>query len=75
MGAFLIALLVSGGCAIGNRGTLELSRHISIGQELLDLQKAHEAGAISDEEYEMVRGKILALVDSIEIDPSLVPDG
>jgi hypothetical protein len=31
------------------------------GQQLLDLQKAHDAGAITKEEYERERKKILAI--------------
>ena len=65
--AALLAVLVVGGCAIANKGELTLSRHISIGQELIDLQKAHQSGALTDEEYERVKTKILALVDEIEV--------
>jgi len=65
--ALAVVLPASSGCAFANRGTLQLSRHISIGQELMDLQKAHEAGAINDEEYALVKCKTMALVDSIEV--------
>ena len=41
------------GCMGGlmNRVSVTYNRHITIGQELMDLQKAHEAGVLSDEEY------------------------
>ena len=29
------------------------------GQELIDLQKAHEAGAISDQEYEQMKRRLM----------------
>ncbi len=47
------------GCvaAIGNR---DGSRsNATLGQQLIDLQKAKEAGAISDAEYEAQRAKLL----------------
>ena len=46
----LIALTVTlmTGCMIINQTN---NRHITVGQELIDLQKAHEAGIIDDTEY------------------------
>jgi hypothetical protein len=51
-------LLSSSGCvaAIGNR---EPPRP-TIGQQLIDLQKAKDAGAISDVEFQAQRAKVLA---------------
>ena len=37
-----------------------------MGQQLLDLQSAHEADAISDEEYEQARQKLLSLLDGCD---------
>ncbi|MCA8979115.1 MAG: SHOCT domain-containing protein [Planctomycetes bacterium] len=62
-----VALLSVSGCMIGNSGKIVLSRHISVGQELIDLKEALDRGAITDEEYLEVKGKLLELVDSIEV--------
>ena len=55
----LAAILLSSGCvaAIGNRGAGNGCN--TVGQQLLDLKKAHDAGAMSDAEYESERGKVL----------------
>lgn len=55
-------MLVSGlsGCAMLNRIDLEYHRTTTIGQELMDLQKAKERGVISDEEYFNTKKEILA---------------
>jgi len=60
-------LLLTAGCAIGNSGKLVLSRHISVGQELIDLQRARDEGAITEEEYELIKGKLMQMVEQIEI--------
>jgi hypothetical protein len=44
----------------GKGGTAEVTvKKHTTGQELIDLQKAHENGAISDEEYEKQKEAIL----------------
>jgi hypothetical protein len=52
-----LAILL-GGCvaAIGNR---EGRRNGTLGQELIDLKKAKDAGVLSDVEYETQRAKLL----------------
>lgn len=49
------------GCGGGGSktSTVQETRTTTTGQELLDLQKAHESGAVSDREYESQRKKIL----------------
>ena len=64
--ALLLGLLCLGSCAIANRGTLQLSRHVSVGQELLDLKRARDEGAITAEEYLVLKSKIMKLADSHE---------
>ena len=39
------------GCAMLNKGSLHYNRTTTIGQELIDLQKAKDNGSISDAEY------------------------
>ncbi len=58
----IAGVLVSGlsGCAMLNRVDLEYHRTTTIGQELMDLQKAKEKGVISDEEYFNTKKEILA---------------
>ena len=65
--ATVVSALLAGGCAIGNKGELEFSRHVSIGQELIDLKRARDEGAISAEEYAALKAKIMELADSVEI--------
>lgn len=67
LSAAALALTLTTGCAIGNSGKLVLARHVSVGQELLDLKAARDAGAITQEEYEEVKAKVLELVESIEV--------
>ena len=56
----LAAALVSGGCvaAIGNRGNAGVGCG-TVGQQLIDLKKAHDSGAMSDAEFESERAKVL----------------
>jgi hypothetical protein len=57
----LAACVTTGGCVSRSRAevTVTGSTTISKGQELTDLQRALEAGAISQADYEKVRAKIL----------------
>jgi hypothetical protein len=57
----VMGVLVCGlsGCAMLNRVDVEYHRTTTIGQELLDLQKAKEKGVISDEEYFNTKKEIL----------------
>ena len=55
------AILLSG-CviALGNRGNLSGgSAGGTLGQQMLDLQKARNAGALSQEEYQAQKDKVL----------------
>jgi hypothetical protein len=45
-------------CACVGVGT-ETTQQVSVGQELIDLQKAHDKGAISDKEYVELKQKIM----------------
>jgi len=58
------AVIVLTGCAGAafNKIELTMSRNITIGQELMDLQAAHEKGVINDDEYNQARQDILNLV-------------
>jgi hypothetical protein len=53
----LSAIPLLSGCvaAIGNRTPTE----VSVGQQLIDLQKAKEAGAMTEAEYQAERAKVL----------------
>jgi putative oligomerization/nucleic acid binding protein len=62
-----LALLTVSGCAIGNSGKLVLSRHITVGQELIDLKEALDRGAVTEEEYHEIKAKLMEIVDSIEV--------
>jgi hypothetical protein len=58
----LVAVLAAGvlaACGGGGATTRNEVTTVSQGQELLDLKKAYDSGAISKEEYERVRARIL----------------
>ena len=55
----LCAVVFLSGCvaAIGNRGTNPSDA--TLGQQLIDLQKAKEAGAMTEAEYQVQKAKLL----------------
>lgn len=60
--AALAALVVTtSGCvvALGNSGTPKGGGSATMGQQLTDLKKARDAGALSESEYEAQRQKLL----------------
>ncbi|MCK4564749.1 MAG: hypothetical protein KAU94_08755 [Verrucomicrobia bacterium] len=63
--AVVVAATLSGcaGAAF-NRVALTLNRNITVGQELVDLQEAHEKGVISDTEYAQAKTDILNMVSA-----------
>jgi len=55
--ALLTAIFVSGCVAsIGNRNP-----NVTVGQQLIDLQKARESGAITDAEFQAEKSKLLGV--------------
>ena len=60
VGVALAGMLLVNGCvaAIGNRDGRH-SGNVSIGQQLVDLKKAKDAGALTDAEYESEKAKLL----------------
>ena len=60
---FSTSALLSSGCALGNRAEIHLVRNISFGQELIDLQRAHDEEAISELEYTTLKSKLLEIAD------------
>jgi hypothetical protein len=57
---FVVGTLALGGCVVGlgNRSGANQSDP-TLGQELIDLKKAREAEAISEEEYQQQKRKLL----------------
>jgi hypothetical protein len=55
--ALLSALLLTSCVAV--MGNTEQGRKTTIGQELIDLKKAHDAGVLTDAEYEAQKAKLL----------------
>jgi len=51
-------LLLSGCLVIGNRG-VPGNGSGTVGQQLIDLQKAHSTGVITDAEYQTLKAKAL----------------
>ena len=60
-----ISLLAMSGCWNGDVSNVSLGG-VSVGQQLLDLQAAHEADALTDAEYEQARQKLLSLLDGCD---------
>ena len=60
--ALMILLAVSTGCvaAIGNKGTERSREGTTLGQELIDLKKAMEAGLLTEQQYQRERNRLLA---------------
>ena len=59
--AFSAITLFSGclGLSLGG-GTTSTAQSPTVGQQLIDLQKAKDAGAINDQEYQAQKAKLLA---------------
>jgi hypothetical protein len=62
-----LAAVILTGCAGAafNEFELTLNRNITVGQELMDLQEAHEKGVINDTEYMQAKKNLLHLVDEL----------
>jgi hypothetical protein len=60
-GLLLIGTLALGGCIFAPDGGdgFEWKRDSTLGQELIDLDRAHQSGVINDEEYARLRARIL----------------
>ena len=56
------------GCAAFNKGELAFARNVTFGQELIDLKKAHDTGAITDEKHAKIKARIMELVDPADDD-------
>ena len=63
-----IMLAGLGGCVVGNNSKLQRP---TIGQELIDLQKAKESGAIDEAEYDRTRARIL---EDAGVESALTPN-
>jgi len=57
--AIISVTLALGGCGGGSTKTEVRAETTTTGQQLLDLKKAYEAGALTEKEYKSEREKIL----------------
>ena len=59
--SIIIIMFINTSCATLNKahGELNYNNHISKGQELQDLKKALDEGAINQEEYDLMKQKII----------------
>ena len=55
----LVLLTTLASCiAVGSGGSKKMDHQTTLGQELIDLQKARDEGAISQQEYEELKEKL-----------------
>ena len=59
LGLIVIASLAVAGCASSSKATLQESTRITKGQELNDLIRAKQVGALTDDEFESLRQTIM----------------
>lgn len=66
--AIVAIVLPSVGCAIGNSAEVRHVRSVSVGQEMIDLKRAVDTGAISSQEYTDLKAQLMDLgdIDTIE---------
>lgn len=61
--ALLLAAMVSGCCCGGGGGTTTVQpanvTTVPVGQQLIDLKKAYESGAITEEEYKKLKDGVM----------------
>ena len=57
LGVALVAALLGPGCV--SKSTKIETGNVSLGQQLQDLEKAHQGGTISDKEYQQLRKSII----------------
>lgn len=57
--AALTGLVLCGGCVASYKGSQPPPQGTTLGQELIDLQKARDSGAITDEEYTEQKTRML----------------
>jgi hypothetical protein len=62
--SLLLAVALLAGCWNGGNTNLDLGS-VSLGQQLMDLKAARDAGAIDHAEYEATRGALLEAVQRL----------
>jgi hypothetical protein len=65
LGLTVISLLSGCAGAAFNKVSITANRNITLGQELIDLQAAHEKGIINDTEYAQMKQDILHFAEQI----------
>jgi len=55
---FAMLITMASCIAVGSGGSKKVDHQTTLGQELIDLQKARDEGAISQQEYEELREKL-----------------
>jgi predicted component of type VI protein secretion system len=58
----LVALAITSACSSAKTEVLPPTVSVSIGQQLIDLKKAKDAGALSDKEYQ---AQVRRVIDSV----------
>ena len=66
VGMVAVAAFCGAGCAMFNSTRVSYSRNVTVGQELIDLKKALDGGAITAAEYEDLKARVKKSVDTVE---------
>ena len=59
----IICFVVPSGCVGVQGGTEQVQSQQTVGQELIDLKRAKDSGAITEEEYEKLKKNIIKRYD------------
>jgi hypothetical protein len=63
LAAAVAGSLALSGCAIGNKAELQLVRNITFGQEMIDLKRAKDEGALTEEEYLELKQRVMEILE------------
>lgn len=63
--ALCLTPLLLTGCVVGNSAKLQVTRNITLGQELTDLKTALDDGSITLSEYQALRAKVFESADHV----------
>ncbi len=66
--ALLAGAAILTGCVLGNSAEVHRHRSTTVGQELIDLERAKENGLVDEHEYRGLRKNIIKMAEPVELD-------